>query len=212
MSNITTYPIQFGDDVPLQSNHAIIFNFESQPNVSSYLTSLVPSLMIVKYMVQLTKQTYHLLQSSFCVKTTTSLNQAIFKHNFSNTQLIIKLNRLLFTKQNLKYDEPFTKNSVELSSKYVDVIDFDPLQIFVNELQTYFGNDAVLFVDLIHGSDVGVLFKPTSSLFKVVQKKIETTEIDFNDIIPKESIETLGELKMVIKYLGDRFIEDVKVQ
>ncbi|EMD49129.1 nucleolar RNA-associated protein, putative [Entamoeba histolytica KU27] len=204
-----SYPIYFGDSFDVESSHGIVFNFEDQPEVSKYLNSIAPSIRVVKYLCGVAKQCWKLLDSNFCLKTGVKFNKALFSAHLPKGGIQIILDKLLLTKQNVNYNEACTSNTLSLLMKEVAVIDFDPLKLFTNELNRYFGTDILLFVDLLEGSTIVLMFNPSTTLGKVITEKNESCEL--STLLPKESIMTYGELKKVIKLMGGSLVKDVTI-
>ena len=202
------YPIQLGDgNDSVESSKGFAFNFEDHEDFSQYFNAISPSTRVVKYLCSLCKNTWKLIENNFCLNTSTRFNQMLFNQHIPKHAIKLDINKGLLTKQNVNYNEEFTRNSISLTKKFVSVVDFDPLKLYCDELNDYFNGEMMLFVDLIHGSDIYLMFNPSGSIGSIIKKNEDHCEL--NDFMPKDNIQTVGELKFMLKLLGGSIVKDV---
>ncbi|XP_034948834.1 nucleolar protein 6 [Chelonus insularis] len=143
----------------------LLFIITPYDQSKSIWTKKTPSMLILNRINSLARESLKLIEKELFDNFTLIL-KPIFKSPLSEYDILIHLKTEFNPKiyQYYDLDETFPKNSWHPykfhTEQKLPVIDFDPIQMYLNELRCGYSEFALFFHDTYGGSVVGVLFNP----------------------------------------------------
>ena len=202
----TALPLLVGPEPAHSAGAGIAFGADL-PEVAAYLNAIAPPAVVVRFAQKHARQTLRLFAENAAHVTSRRFVDAFLRHDASAASVTVALNAALFTRQNVRWGAPSTPNAITFASSYTEVVDFDPLARFVKELRRYFRDDALVLVDLLHGSDVALVARPSSRLGQLVAAGDASSDLD--GFVTADNLSSLGDVRFVIRLLGGELVKDV---
>ncbi|XP_044017229.1 nucleolar protein 6-like [Aphidius gifuensis] len=201
----------------LNREESLPYLFISTPydHLSSMWTINSPNKMILQRVSLLAKETLKLVDIQF--------NEGIkfnwrpmFKSPTNDYDVLIHLKDEFNSKRYQSFDldddsvdeetwHPYKQHTEE----EIPLVEFDPVECYLKELRTAYGDIALFFHDKYGGSMIGVLIKP----FAMVEKKFQISNVNYRKLYDNDKL--ILNLPAIIEdftIIGRDLVDDVKLQ
>ncbi|XP_072050523.1 nucleolar protein 6-like [Amphiura filiformis] len=188
--------------------------------LTSTWTKDMPTSQILQRLIVLAKESLQVLETQLNENNQNVDTKQIFRPPLDPYDVIIHLRHKLVPRLQESIDTPeHLQASVSIAGssklRHLPVVNFDPVDCFINDLQAAYGEMALFFHDMHGGDFVAVLWKPTAfkpQPFKVkhAQGKIpKDSSVDGKDRTMIPNLEAIVE---DFKILGQGLVKSVEVR
>uniref|UniRef100_A0A0A9W1N5 Nucleolar protein 6 n=3 Tax=Lygus hesperus TaxID=30085 RepID=A0A0A9W1N5_LYGHE len=173
-------------------------------------TKKSPTIPVLVRLAKLATVSLKILENTLGDNDASSKVMAIFRPPMSVFHLVIRLAPEIATRRHQKLDfQGIVSTKVTSGSYNIPVYNFDPVELYLKDLEAHYSDKAIFFYDQYGGSEIGVLLKPqflAEVPFKVSSFEGRKLLTEATELKMKPDIDALIE---GFKIMGSGIVEDV---